>query len=95
MATLREQLEAELAAAEEQVEFAEKVARAFVKARAGKAFNFETALLAEGIDQLTADAIVTGHITRPSSAKARSRVFLLKARIAGLDRYEASKGASK
>ena len=94
MSTLREQLQIELAVAEQRVAFAESVARASVKARAGKVFSFEAALLAEGIDQLTADQLVTGHMCRPSPERARRVVTRLKSRLAGLDRYE-SKGASK
>lgn len=90
--TLREQLENELAAAENALEFARKVDVAWHAIGGG---SFEMRLLAAGVDQLTADQLATGNVRRPSVASASRLVGRIRARIAGLDRYEANKGASK
>ncbi len=87
--SLREQLEAELAAAQYQLEFAQRVAQSAQDSLRGRARNFEAALLANGIDQLTADQLATGHMRRPSVASAQLAVNRVKARLAGLDRHEA------
>lgn len=81
--SLLEQLENELAAAEYYLTFARKV----LAARFDSSTSFERALLARGIDQITADALATGVQRAPSTEAAERRVNRLRARIEGLRRH--------